>query len=481
MRCLSVCFFAAVLASIAAASLVAPRHLTSTTWDEAGRRVTGTLRGTGSGYAPCDPTVTQRSGYFDIDAATEKHYFYWMFEAKTNPSTAPMLLWMTGGPGCSSELAVLAENGPCHIDFTTGALYSNPHSWNNVANVIYIDQPAGVGFSYTNNTSGYDFNETMVANDMYKFVQSFLKAYPQYLNNDFFVYGESYGGHFAPATAHRIWQGNNNNEGTKVNLKGLSVGNGMTQPVVQLQWYAHLAFEWCTTVLGSPCITQQAYATAIQQLPQCIAEIKTCNDNANATGCQTAMNDCLGSQLGPFEQTGLNVYDVRKQCIGELCYNFTFQTNFMNEPTVQASLGVATQNITWSPCNMNVNQMFGKDWMRNFDQYVTDLLDADIRVLIYSGDVDFICNWLGNKAWTLGLQWKQGDAFRATQDFPWWMSAVPAGRVRTVSSAKNKLQFTFLQIHDAGHMVPMDQPQRALEMVRKFLTDEAFHLFDGPM
>lgn len=480
MRALQTLALAAVLAVVATA---APSGNTVATVDWTGfdgKKNVGRLRASGSGWPACDPGVTQRSGYFDIDATTNKHYFYWMFEAKVNPSTAPVLLWMTGGPGCSSSLAILAENGPCHMNETTGDLYSNPYSWNNVANVIYIDQPAGVGFSYADK-AGYDHNETEVANDMYKFMQAFYAAYPQYATNDFFVYGESYGGHYAPATAHRIWKGNKDHEGTNVPLKGLSVGNGMTQPNIQLQWYSHLVYEWCHQVKGAPCVSKSAYEQMLATTPKCVELINICNKND--TKCGDAMNYCLNTQFSAFEATGLNVYDIRIPCkVPGLCYNFTASTNFMNRADVQTSLGVVSQNITWTSCNFQVNGMFNDDWMRNFGQtMVPDLLASDIRVLIYAGDVDFICNWLGNKAWTLALEWPGKNGFNAAADLPWWVDMEPAGRFRTVSNSNQNLLFTFLQVHDAGHMVPMNQPKRALEMVKHFLSDTPFYGYEGPV
>ena len=74
--------------------------------------------------------------------------FYWMFESRHEPSTDPVLLWMTGGPGCSSEVALFGENGPCSVNANGTGTIRNPYSWNSRANVIYIDQPAGTGFSY---------------------------------------------------------------------------------------------------------------------------------------------------------------------------------------------------------------------------------------------------------------------------------------------------------------------------------------------
>jgi len=440
----------------------------------------GQLRAPTNGWAECDPGVRQYTGYFDIDATTNKHYWYWMFESKSNPSTDPVILWMTGGPGCSSALAMLAENGPCHINETTGALYKNPYSWNNAATIIYIDQPANVGFSYAD-ASGLDHNETQVGDDMYRFMQAWLAYFPQFQHNDFFVVGESYGGHYAPATAHRIWQGNQRHEGPiKVPLKGLAVGNGLTDPTIQYKWYSHLAYEWCKTVKGAPCVSEGTYNSMKAQFPQCEKMITQCN--TNNTGCSEAQAFCNNNIMGPYFESGLNPYDIRIPCqVPGLCYNFTQATNFMNRPDVQRALGVQG-TILWQSCNMQVNGMFENDWMRDFNQYIPDLLNSEIRVMIYAGDVDFICNWLGNKAWATAQKgYPQAAAFAAAQDQPWWHEEMPAGRFRTVSSASNRMHMSFVQVHAAGHMVPMDQPSRALAMIKHFISDTPFFGFVGPL
>ena len=139
----------------------------------------------------CDPAVQQYSGYFKLSTGTaiaQKEYFYWMFEARHQPASAPLLLWMTGGPGCSSAVALFGENGPCHVSADGTNTTLNPYSWTEAANVVYIDQPAGTGFSYG---LGMDHNESTVAADMYDFLQQFLKAHPEYAGLPFYAFGES--------------------------------------------------------------------------------------------------------------------------------------------------------------------------------------------------------------------------------------------------------------------------------------------------
>lgn len=133
------------------------------------------------------------AGYVTIDSATDKNYFYWYFNSRSKPSTDPVILWMTGGPGCSSELALLHENGPCELNKAGTATLENIYGWNNKANIVYIDQPADVGFSY-GTQAGWDHNEKQVSQDMYTFLQGFFQKHPEWLSNEFYVFGESYGG-----------------------------------------------------------------------------------------------------------------------------------------------------------------------------------------------------------------------------------------------------------------------------------------------
>ena len=101
---------------------------------------------------------------------------------------------------------------------------------------------------------------------------------------------------------------------------------------------------------------------------------------------------------------------------------------------------------------------------------MADLLAGGVRVLVYAGDVDFVCNWIGNKAWTIALDWPSHDAFDAAPDTPWAaaVSENAAGLARAAGG------LTFLQVYEAGHLVPMDQPDVALSMLNTFTAAKAF-------
>ena len=122
-----------------------------------------------------------------------------------------------------------------------------------------------------------------------------------------------------------------------------------------------------------------------------------------------------------------------------------------------------SDSAAWVSCNNAVNADFKNDWMINYDGLVADMLEGGVEVLIYAGDVDFICNSLGNKAWTLDLDWSGKEQFNAEADKDWNGGA---GSVRTHAG------LTFLTVFDAGHMVPSDQPEAALQMLDAFTTGQ---------
>lgn len=91
----------------------------------------------------CDDTVASKSGYYKVEGSKNLNYFYWFFESRSDPTNDPVIIWLTGGPGCSSILALFAENGPCSVNADGTGTINNPYSWNSNANIMWVDQPAG--------------------------------------------------------------------------------------------------------------------------------------------------------------------------------------------------------------------------------------------------------------------------------------------------------------------------------------------------
>lgn len=427
----------------------------------------------------CDNTVNSHSGYFKVDSGVDKNYFYWFFESRDveNQAKDPVIVWMTGGPGCSSQLALLAENGPCSVSADGQSTVNNPFSWNSNANIMWVDQPANVGFSYGAPIVDLDHNESQVSEDMYWFLQEWYKGHPEFVENPLYIFGESYGGHYAPTVAHRIFEGNNRRDGDiQINLRGVGVGNGLTDPVIQYQYYPQMAMN---NSYGIKTVSEEAYEGMVKHMPACVKLAELCQ--VNVSYCVSADDFCQMTETMPFYATDLNPYDITKPCgDSDLCYDFDNVDTFLNLESTREALHVSDKVDKWVDCNTAVNAGFTSDWMRNYQQSLIPLLESGIDVLIYAGDADFICNWMGNKAWTIDLNWSGKENFGAAYDVNWdykeaaTNSYVRGGQVRSATGHNGTGTFTFMLVYEAGHMVPMDQPEASLALVNTFIQGRPF-------
>merc|ERR1719492_361528 len=99
--------------------------------------------------------------------------------------------------------------------------------------------------------------------------------------------------------------------------------------------------------------------------------------------------------------------------------------------------------MKFESCNMVMKNLFTVDWVRNFAPLIQPMLEGGIEVLIYAGDQDFICNWLGNEKWTLALNWTQKAAFNAASMKPWSVTDA-AGRSQSAGRLRSHANFHFL-------------------------------------
>ena len=163
-----------------------------------------------------------------------------------------------------------------------------------------------------------------------------------------------------------------------------------------------------------------------------------------------------------------NVYDVRKKCVGPLCYDFTYLDDYMARPDVRDGLGVP-RDAPWSECDPDVNARLLVDFMRSYADRVTPLVDGDagVRGLIYVGQEDFICNWYGNLRWVLALPWSGRYDFEDSA-----FEDVLVGGRPLASVKGDGLRLSYVNIPDAGHMVPMDAPEASLAVITAFTRGE---------
>ncbi|OWM62741.1 hypothetical protein CDL15_Pgr020035 [Punica granatum] len=171
------------------------------------------------------------SGYVMVDPSTGKRLFYYFVLSERIPSKDPVVLWLNGGPGCSSFDGFVYEHGPFNFEQTNGGLPKlqlNQNSWSKVSNIIYLDSPAGVGFSYANTTAAYKTGDNETALDSHTFLFKWFELYPEFLSNPFFIAGESYAGVYVPTLAFQVAEGIASGVKPALNFKGYLVGNGVT-------------------------------------------------------------------------------------------------------------------------------------------------------------------------------------------------------------------------------------------------------------
>lgn len=404
--------------------------------------------------------VKQYSGYLD-DEENDKHLFYWFFESRNNPESDPVVLWLNGGPGCSSLTGLFMELGPSSVNKKLKLEY-NPYSWNSNASVIFLDQPVNVGFSY----SGSSVSNTVAASkDVYALLTLFFKQFPEYAKQDFHISGESYAGHYIPVFASEILS----HKKTNINLKSVLIGNGLTDGLTQYQYYKPMA---CGEG-GWPAVLDAGECQAMENAyPRCASLIENCYNTESVWSCVPASIYCNNAMIGPYQRTGQNVYDVRGKCedSSNLCYSeLGWISDYLNQDSVQEALGVEVSS--YDSCNFDINRnfLFQGDWMQPFHRLVPGILEK-IPVLIYAGDADYICNWLGNQAWAEALEWPGQKAYNKVEMSDLLLSDDDS-KIGEVKSSGN---FTFLRLHAGGHMVPHDQPVASLDMLNRWLSGEWF-------
>eukprot|EP00892_Ulva_mutabilis_P009378 jgi/Ulvmu1/6812/UM031_0015.1 len=405
------------------------------------------------------------AGYFALNRTAAADMFYFFFESRNDPEHDPVVLWMTGGPGCSSELAVFYENGPFKIndDLT---LSDSPYGWDISHNMIYVDQPIGTGYSYSDDPADKVRGEMGVAADMVDFLQEFMAAHPELADNDLYITGESYAGHYIPAVTRGIWIYNKAGSGRHIPLKGLAIGNGLTEPSLQYGAYADFALQ-------NSLITQPQRDRIQAYYPHCKWAIELCNTRHWDIACKGAITFC---EAMIFDQImgiagNINVYDIRKPCIGALCYDFSLMERYLAQHSVQKALRV--EGRAWQECDPDVYRNFAADEGLDCADMLLDLLEDGVRVMIYAGDQDLICNWLGNRRWVDALQWAGAEDWAAAEDCEWEVGGSAAGSIRQAGP------LSFVRVYKAGHMVPMDKGENSLDMLQHLTRDQQFECAGG--
>ncbi|TDZ36227.1 Carboxypeptidase Y [Colletotrichum spinosum] len=409
-------------------------------------------------------------GYFDFDNDS-KHLFFWLAESRSDPASDPVILWMSGGPGASSvAFGLFEELGPCIID-GVNATRPNPYAWNNHANVIFVDQPANVGFS-SSSSPVKTLDDAMT--DMYAFLTAFMERFPQYSQQDFYIVGESFGGTWVPALARKIHHRQSSRMSElvrkttgvgerRINLRGIGLGNAQLSQ--RLQWPGF----YPTGCLGENPIYNASVCAVIEEtMPRCESMLGACSDSGNHPDvCDGVLDYCRKRSVYFIFDERLNPYDFRKPCPnGGLCYEEAdWIHQYLNSSFVKRELRLA-KNTTFNIIDEKLGGYYieSGDLMLDTVSWAGELLDQGYEVLVYAGNKDWFCNSEGEKNLVNNIRWRHQPSFRAGKSLPFKMGEDDIGLF------KKDHGLTFVELFDAGHMVPADKPREALYMIESWIN-----------
>ncbi|CAG12003.1 unnamed protein product, partial [Tetraodon nigroviridis] len=185
--------------------------------------------------------VKSYAGYLTVNKKYNSNMFFWFFPALKGSETAPVLLWLQGGPGSTSLFGLFAEHGP-YVVYKNMTVGLRDYAWTSSYSVLYVDNPVGTGFSFTDDDRGFAQNQDDVGRDLHCALTQFFQIFSEYQSNEFYATGESYAGKYVPAIAYYIHK-NNHTAKVKINLVGIAIGNGLCDPEVMLGGYGDFMYQ----------------------------------------------------------------------------------------------------------------------------------------------------------------------------------------------------------------------------------------------
>ncbi|CAG9336337.1 unnamed protein product [Blepharisma stoltei] len=411
---------------------------------------------------PDVPNFDTYSGYLDIPNSGGKSLHYILVTSQSNPATDPLILWLNGGPGCSSLDGFFYEHGPYLFPEDGTELVRNQYAWNTNASVLYIEAPAGVGFSILGNEANNSTDDELTAHDNLLAVLQFFRKFPEYRNHDFYITGESYAGIYVPTLVNNILMYNSYTPYNRINIVGFAVGNGVTD------------WNYDTT----PAFMRMAWYYGLIGFNMYNKLVQDCNNlnDWNSENCQNDTEYIYDSVL-----PNINIYDIYGQCIyhenaledTKLRFKYLYDMNpnlgiippcvgwvgaytYLRNDTVRAAFNIPTSVQEWKLCS-SLNYL--SDYIHGSYYLYPSLIRAGLKILIYSGDVDGAVPLIGTRMWLQNLNLQMITPYSS-----WYVDEQVAGFQIEYQGLK------LVTVKGAGHMVPQWKPAQAWHMLYDFIN-----------
>uniref|UniRef100_A0A0E0F5J2 Uncharacterized protein n=1 Tax=Oryza meridionalis TaxID=40149 RepID=A0A0E0F5J2_9ORYZ len=430
------------------------------------------------------------TGYVEVNESTGVRLFYYFVQSEKDPDVDPLLLWLSGGPGCSSLSGLTHEIGP--FQFAAKRYYSGglpkiiyqPETWTKVSNIIFVDSPIGAGFSYAATQEGSKTSDTKTVKQLVIFLRKWLHDHPQFLLNPLYIGGDSYSGYIVPTLVLAIDESNDSGDKPILNLMGYVAGNPRTErqfdeggkiPFLHGMGLISNELYECTKdinmlhVLEPFC--EEVWSPGIHNNEATDGMIRLMLESASAANddiiefkrrvecIKTIQHYCipLNSNLSKASYVVLKIWandkTVRESLGVHKKASYVVLKIWANDKTVRESLGVHKGTVgEWIRCNFDVDYI--ADVYSTVEYHLT-LMRKGYRALIYSGDHDCQVPFTGTQAWIRFLNLSVVDDWR-----PWYAAGQVAGFTR--SYANNNL--IYATVKGAGHTAPEYKPKECLEM-----------------
>ncbi|BFZ55244.1 hypothetical protein PYCC9005_002284 [Savitreella phatthalungensis] len=449
----------------------------------------------------CDPNVKQISGYVTGPSLSgngnyNTSIFFWFFEARKNPlsSSTPLTLWLNGGPGSSSMIGLFQELGPCRVNLEGTDTYVNPYAWNEISNMIFIDQPVQTGFSYdtlqnatiladgsfsqnasdpdaigygtfSSGNSSHAPNGTISAGPtLLNVIKTFVDVFPQYGNRDFNIATESYGGHYGPDFFDLFV---NSSSSFPLSIGSLLVGNGYIDVTIQEPYYPTYAVN---NSYGIKLLNSSQYEDALLNFyapDGCQDLLRKCAVTGSDDDCAAADDFCYTNVEEPvYDDGGRGVYDI-SHSINDPTPPEQFQI-YLNNATIQNALGVRVNFTESANAPYYAFSAVGDGVRSGWKEDIARLLDRNVTVTMFNGLLDMICNAGGGQAVANAIPWKrQAQYLNAT------FSNMTLDNGTVVGHVQQYGKFSYVRVFDAGHEVPYYQPEAALAIFNRTILHRA--------
>ncbi|KAI6174188.1 Lysosomal protective protein [Aphelenchoides besseyi] len=513
----------------------------------------------------------QHSGY--LTGAEGNFLHFWLFESQNNPKSDPLILWLNGGPGCSSLGGALTELGNFNLKTTIQVnkqlmlflkivqekgnsrpnpdgktLSENVFSWNRVskidyetngAHLLFLEAPRLVGFSWQNTTTNPDnttFNDQLTIEDNYLALKDFFDVYPEYQNRSFYVMVieiiywvlcESYGGVYVPLLTRYLIEKIQSGDLKNVNLVGMVVGNGELSAIEQLRSNGPLMYHRGLLSLENWDRMIDCCGGGYNDVAFCdITQFVYVDDAGNV---QPVSNDTCADVMAGIAQKEwtygetINVYNIYQDCWqqksivfgsrnfqrhkeriyqslledpkphifaqrsvntpfnlyssdnqgGFPCFASDVATQYLNSDDVRSALHVPSYVQNWTDCNLDINLMYQQQHNDTSDVF-DDIINSGhpLRIMIYNGDVDLACNFIGDQ-WFVEKTAKRNGLSSSKPHSPWMLRGEIAGYAKQFAGGSTSIDL--VTVKGAGHLVPTDRPEAALQMILNFIGERNFN------